>query len=169
MLAFLQPMIIIVMGVSGSGKTTLGQHLALRLGWSFLEGDDLHPPANREKMARGVPLTDDDRQPWLRAIREQIAAFATRGESAVVTCSALKQAYRAVLSAGPEPVVFVYVKGTYDLIRGRLARRQGHYMPVSLLENQFQVLEEPKAAIEVDARLSTEVAVEEIVRRLPSP
>ncbi|MEX1032361.1 MAG: gluconokinase, partial [Cellvibrionaceae bacterium] len=127
--------IVVVMGISGSGKTTIGQGLANVLGWPFYEGDSLHPRANVEKMSRGFPLTDADRQPWLQAIRRLMDEHIARGQSAVITCSALKQAYRDFLVNGltSGQVTFVYLKASFKLLRERVARRKGHYMPVDLL------------------------------------
>src|ERR1700756_3176751 len=109
-------MIVILMGVSGSGKTTVGGMLARALGWEFRDADDLHSPANRARMRRGVALTDDDRRPWLAAVHAQIAAFAARDINAVVACSALKEAYRATIAAGVPDLKFVLLKGSEELI-----------------------------------------------------
>jgi carbohydrate kinase (thermoresistant glucokinase family) len=152
--------ILLVMGVAGSGKSTLGAALAQTLGWPFQEGDDLHPPANIAKMRAGVPLDDADRAPWLDAIGAWIDAQAARGEPGVVTCSALKQAYRSQLRTGRPQVRLVYVRTSRELVAERLAGRRGHYWPASLSESQFAALQEPEAeegAIVVDARLSTPV------------
>ena len=132
---------LVVMGVSGSGKTTVAEGVARRLGWTFAEGDDFHPPANVEKMRAGQPLTDDDRRPWLALLAEWIGARERAEENAVLTCSALKRAYRDVLSAGHPSVRFVHVTAAADTIRHRLERRRGHYMPASLLDSQLAVLE----------------------------
>ncbi len=137
------PRILVVMGVSGSGKTTIGAMLAGRLGWPFAEADDFHPPANLAKMRAGTPLEDADRLPWLAAIAAQIDAWRAEGQSGVVTCSALKRSYRAIIIGDrPEPVL-VYLKGDRDLVAARLAARQGHFMPAALLASQFATLEEP--------------------------
>lgn len=157
---------IVVMGVSGSGKTTIGRGLADALGWPFYEGDDLHPRSNVEKMAQGIPLTDADRQPWLEAIRHLMDEHIAGGKSAVITCSALKQAYRDYLKQGRDEVVFVYLKGSFELLRERIAQRKGHYMPVDLLESQFATLEEPLDAIVVDADQDSDSAVQSVMRRL---
>jgi len=134
---------IVVMGVSGAGKSTIAALLAQRLGRIFLEGDSFHPPQNVEKMKHGVPLADEDREPWLAAIAARIAAARAAREPLVVTCSALKRAYRAVLAGGHGDVGFVYLKGAQDLIAWRLAGRVGHFMPPQLLESQFAALQEP--------------------------
>lgn len=133
------------MGVSGSGKTTIAEEIARRLGWEFAEGDAFHPPANVAKMRSGIPLTDEDRWPWLDAIAAWIAERRAAGARCVVACSALKRAYRERISGGRDDVRFVYLKGAYDLIAERMAERRGHYMPPSLLRSQFEALEEPGA------------------------
>ena len=131
------------MGVSGSGKTTVAAMLAGALHCQFLEGDDLHSPGNVEKMRSGTPLTDADRLPWLRRIAEEIDAWRSRGESGVVTCSALKRAYRDILIGDRHNVTLVYLRGTQELIHQRMAARHEHFMPVKLLDSQFATLEEP--------------------------
>lgn len=133
------------MGVSGSGKTTIGRDLAARLGWEFLEGDALHPPANVTKMAAGTALEDADRWPWLRAIAACIGAWRARGASGVVACSALKRSYRDILIGARPDVRLIYLQGSRDVIAARLAARQGHFMPPALLDSQFRTLEEPGA------------------------
>ena len=143
-------MIVILMGVAGSGKTTVGQALATEMGWPFYDGDDFHPPANIDKMTQGVPLTDADREPWLRALHAHMAGLVQRGQSAVVACSALKRAYRALLMGGLEPVRWVYLQGSPALIGERLQARQAHFMPPGLLASQFVALEEPEGALTVD-------------------
>jgi carbohydrate kinase (thermoresistant glucokinase family) len=135
--------IAIVMGVSGSGKTTVAVRLASALGVAFLEGDDLHPRANVEKMKSGTPLTDDDRWPWLRAIAARIDQWRDAGQAGVVTCSALKRAYRRILVGDRPEVRLVYLKGSRPLIHQRMAARPGHFMPLGLLDSQFATLEEP--------------------------
>lgn len=137
--------VAVVMGVAGSGKTTIARALARREGWRLVEGDDFHPPANVAKMASGTPLTDEDRWPWLRAIADEIDAIRVRGASAVVTCSALRRAYRDILVGGQPGVVLVYLQGPKELISRRLAARKGHFMPPALLDSQFATLEEPGA------------------------
>lgn len=139
------PHAVVVMGVSGSGKTTVGRLLAERLGWHYQEGDALHPATNIAKMQRAIPLTDEDRWPWLRAIAAVIEGWRVRGEHGVVTCSALKRAYRDLLIGGRTDVALVYLRGTQEQIAWRMAARQGHYMPLALLESQFATLEEPQA------------------------
>ena len=144
-------MIIILMGVSGVGKTTVGELLARDLDWPFHEGDDHHPPGNVLKMAQGLPLTDEDRWPWLDAIHDLVGSVISSGENAVITCSALKQEYRhRLVKDHLGEVIFVYLKGDYELIRHRLADRTDHFMNIDLLESQFHALEEPEGTITID-------------------
>ncbi len=138
------------MGVTGSGKTTVGARLSAVLGWPFLDADDFHPAANIRKMASGIPLTDEDRAPWLALLRSKIAEAHSRGESGVLACSALKEIYRANLrSAAPTQVI--YLKANPDLILARLAGRPDHFMPAGLIDSQFDDLEEPQTAVTVPA------------------
>lgn len=155
-------MIVIVMGVSGAGKTTIGAALARQLGWRFIDADDHHPPGNVAKMAGGVPLTDADREPWLDALN----GLLKKCDNAVLACSALKQSYRDRLTAALPDVRLVFLKGTFELIASRLARRQHRYMPPSLLHSQFQALEPPEKAIAVDVSAEANACVAAIVRRL---
>jgi gluconokinase len=143
-------MIIILMGVSGSGKTTIGARLAQVLGWPFYDGDQFHSPANVAKMQQGMPLTDEDRWPWLQALRTHIETWVQQGMSAVLACSTLKQAYREHLIIDDAEVKLVYLKGDYALIQERLAQRRGHFMPPGLLASQFATLEEPRQSVVVD-------------------
>jgi carbohydrate kinase (thermoresistant glucokinase family) len=136
-------MVIVVMGVSGSGKTTVASELARRLGWPFAEADLFHSPQNVAKMRAGTPLDDADRWPWLHAIARWIDERIAAGENGVVTCSALKRAYREILAGTRSEVRIVYLQGRVGLIASRMALRVDHYMPVALLESQFQALEEP--------------------------
>ncbi|NJM29538.1 MAG: gluconokinase [Rhizobiales bacterium] len=139
--------------------------LAKRLGGELAEGDAYHPAANVEKMSRGEPLDDADREPWLRAIAADIACWTQRGENAIVTCSALKRSYRDILRTGG-PIVFVHLKGSPDLLRARMAGRQHHFMPLSLLPSQLATLEPPGAdepAIEIDIAQTPETIVERIL------
>jgi carbohydrate kinase (thermoresistant glucokinase family) len=135
--------VIIVFGVSGAGKTTVGKLLARELGWHFYEADDFHSPANIEKMRRGVPLTDDDRWPWLENLRELIKRCVAANENAVLACSALKRAYRKRLRVSPD-VKLVFLRGDYALISEQLRHRRGHFMNPGLLRSQFADLEEPQ-------------------------
>ena len=158
-------MIVVMMGVSGSGKSTTGRALAAATGWTFLDADDFHPPANVAKMAAGIPLTDADRWPWLDRLRDELIAIEERGENAVLACSALKAAYRARLQQAND-VHFVYLKGDRSTIASRLALRDGHYMPASLLESQFAALEEPRDAIVVDVGLPVATQVAAVCREI---
>jgi carbohydrate kinase (thermoresistant glucokinase family) len=163
------PPVLVVMGVSGAGKTTIGKALAERLGWTFEEGDALHPAANIAKMKAGQPLNDQDRAPWLKAIGAWIDARAARGEGGVISCSALKRAYRDELTKGRPQVKIIYLHGSEALIAKRLAGRKGHFMPPSLLGSQFADLEAPRAdegALVVDINQSVQAQVDEIVGRL---
>jgi len=153
--------IVLLMGVSGAGKTTVGTMLASQLGWEFADADDYHPAANVEKMRNGVPLTDADREPWLERLRALIVAWIASGKSAVLACSALKEAYRDRLMVGAE-VRVVYLKADRELLRERLLLRRGHYMKEGMLESQIETLEEPADAIVLDARSSVEDVVREI-------
>ena len=140
-----RPMALVVMGVSGSGKTTVATLLADRLGWQYQEGDALHPPENVAKMSGGTPLTDADRIPWLHRIAGRIDDWRRQGQSGVVTCSALKRAYRDIIIGDRPDVILVYLKGSRDLIARRMAGRHEHFMPVALLDSQFAALEEPSS------------------------
>jgi gluconokinase len=158
-------MIIVVMGVTGSGKTTVGQMLAARLGYLFADADDFHSAANKEKMHKGVPLTDADRIPWLAAMHEQIAKWIASNQNAVLACSALKRSYRQQLWNASE-VKFVYLKGNYELIAQRVRARKGHFADEQILAGQFADLEEPSDAVVVDISASPEAIVSEICLRL---
>jgi len=163
------PVIAVVMGVSGSGKTTIATLLAAALGCQFRDGDDLHPAANVEKMRDGTPLTDADRLPWLHKIAEEIDGWRARGEYRVLTCSALKRSYRDIIIGDRSAVNLVYLKGSRDLIRRRMAARHGHFMPLALLESQFATLQEPtedEHPIIVDIGRPPAGIVTEILRRL---
>jgi gluconokinase len=135
------------MGVVGSGKTTVGKLLAHQLGWQFADADDFHPPANIEKIRDGIPLDDCDRAPWLSALHKAIQQWNESRQNVILACSALKQSYRNQLRAGP--VKFVYLKGSHELIAGRLRLREGHFASESILVSQFADLEEPDDALTV--------------------
>lgn len=150
------------MGVSGSGKSTIGAPLAARLGLAFLDADEFHPPENVAKMAAGIPLTDDDRRPWLERLNGELRSR----RSAVLACSALRRSYRELLARDLPAPVFVFLKGEIELIRSRLAARRHRYMPASLLESQFATLEPPADAIEVDVAQPPERCVELILAAL---
>lgn len=138
------PRAVIVMGVSGSGKTSIAAGIAEKLGISFIEGDSLHPSANVEKMSKGIPLTDEDRMPWLDTIGADIAAALSKSVGIVVSCSALKRTYRDRLrSAAGGQLYFIYLEGSRKLLTSRMGARKGHFMPPSLLESQLATLEVP--------------------------
>jgi gluconokinase len=164
-----RPIILIAMGVSASGKTTVARILADRLHCPFQEGDAFHPPANVEKMKSGVPLTDSDRLPWLQRIAQKIDEWRAQRQSGVLTCSALKRSYRDLIMGDRPEVRLVYLKGSRELIRRRIAARHGHFMPASLLDSQFATLEEPgpdERPITVDIDAKPEQIADEVLRQL---
>ena len=142
-------MIIIIMGVSGAGKTTIGQLLAQELGWNFYDADDFHSAANKDKMSRGVALTDEDRADWLMSLRQLLNQCIATSRSVVLACSALKQEYRNVLRVNDE-VHFVYLQGSYQQIKARMKEGKDHYMKPEMLASQFVLLEEPNDALKAD-------------------
>ena len=165
------PVVVLLMGVSGSGKSTIGTLLAARLGCGYYDADTFHSPQAIAKMQSGTPLDDRDRMPWLGRIAQKIELLVADDESGVIGCSALKRRYREILFEGipKERVALVYLRGSYDLIRGRLAARRDHFMPPSLLESQFAQLEEPRAdeqAIKVDIAPPPDAIVAAILREL---
>lgn len=140
------PIVVVLMGVSGSGKSTVGKQLAGSLDCSYFDADDFHSPEAIAKMKSGQPLDDRDRMPWLARIAQKIELLVADDESGVIGCSALKRSYRKILFDGipRERYALVFLRGSYDLIRGRMASRHDHFMPASLLDSQFQQLEEPR-------------------------
>ena len=132
---------VVVMGVAGAGKTTVAAALAEKLGWTLAEADEFHTQANIDKMTNGVPLTDDDRWPWLRAIRDWMTEQARGGRSTVLTCSALKRSYRRLLAEAEGRVVFAHLEGSPELLAERMSSRSGHFMPTGLLPSQLATLE----------------------------
>jgi gluconokinase len=160
-------MVLIVMGVTGTGKTTIGKALAAELGWNFIEGDDFHPVANVEKMRAGNPLNDEDRGPWLEALRKRVDDACEREENIVLACSALKHKYREYLERHYlDCIHFIYLHGTEELLRRRLTERKGHFMDPNLLKSQLETLEPPDRAIQVDVAPPPNVIVAEIRRQL---
>src|SRR5262252_5082941 len=139
------------MGVTGSGKSTIGTMLANKLGWAFLEADEFHSAANIAKMKQGIPLTDEDRAPWLSAIHMELERQSEAGKSCVLGCSALKQSYRDTLGAGLE-MRTVYLKGTYEEMRAHILARHGHFAGEGILAGQFRDLEEPQDAIVIPVK-----------------
>lgn len=159
------PRAIIVMGVSGAGKTRIGSLLAGQLGWKFEDADNHHPPANVEKMRSGQPLDDTDRQPWLQALHRLLADAES---PLVLACSALKKDYRDTIRGDLSDVLFVYLHAPIEAIAERLEQREGHYMPASLLQSQFDTLEEPAEpeALWVDCRLAPADIVDTVIAAL---
>jgi ribose 5-phosphate isomerase A len=163
------PPILVIMGVSGTGKSTVARELTARLGWSFEEGDALHPEANVAKMHAGIPLTDADRQPWLERVAAWIDGQRAKKQPGIITCSALKRSYRQVIIGDRPEVRLVYLRGGRDLIAEHLAGRRGHFMPASLLQSQFDTLEEPDPGEEpltIDVGAPADQIAEDIIRLL---
>ena len=156
------------MGPAGSGKTTVGKLLAKQLSWEFADGDDFHSPANKQKMSRGVGLTDEDRVPWLQSIRDAIDQWLAERRSVVLACSALKRSYRERLGVDSDAkdIKAVYLKGSYDLVLDRLRDRKGHYAREQLLASQLADLEEPTDSITIEVSRSPEQIVAEIRKQL---
>jgi gluconokinase len=154
------------MGVSGCGKTTVAQALAEKTGGIYLDADFFHPASNKAKMAAGTPLADEDRWPWLDILKGELAKGAALGKPFYLACSALKQKYRDYLAEGQPGLRFVYLKGSFELIRERMCQRPGHFMPVKLLESQFAALEEPVGAIELDIAQPVEQLIESFSRQV---
>ena len=156
----------VVMGVSGCGKSSVAARLAAAKGGDFLDADDFHPPANKAKMAAGIPLQDEDRAGWLDTLNAELKSRAANASDTFLACSALKQIYRDRLSAGLPSLGFIYLKGSREAIRSRLEQRTDHFMPSTLLESQFSILEEPTGALTVSIEQSLEHVVEEILKRI---
>ncbi len=161
-------MVIILMGVSGSGKTTIGKALADELGWHFFDADDFHSMTNKQKMSTGSALSDEDRWPWLERLADKISVWAVEPVGAVLACSALKESYRACLTskAKAQAVVYIHLTGEKKLIAERLASRQKHYMPLDLLDSQYEILEGPSSALLVDVSGTPAEIVAEICSKM---
>jgi gluconokinase len=169
MTANAKPLVLVLMGVSGCGKSTTGTRLSKLLGWPFRDADSFHPQANIDKMSKGLPLTDEDRQPWLTAIAQWVDERLASNESGIVSCSALKRSYRRVIVGDRPDVRLVYLKGDMALIGDRISRRRNHFMPPALLKSQFDALEEPQAderPLSVPVVLSPRRVVESIMQQL---
>jgi gluconokinase len=161
----MQPKFILLMGVSGCGKSTIGKALAQKSGWDFYDADDFHLPKNIAKMAGGTPLADEDRAPWLALLHELISSCLKANRPAVLACSALKERYRQQLLEDNDGAQIVYLKGSFNLIRSRMASRTRHYMKLTMLQSQFDALEEPHEALVIDASLSIDKIVTKILEK----
>ena len=164
----MQPQGFLIMGVSGSGKSTLGKALAQKLGWEFFDADDFHSVENIAKMSAGIPLTDLDRAPWLEALNNLLLSTLLDAHHPVLACSALREKYRTRLLAGVEGMTVIHLKGSYEVIRSRLMAREGHYMKDSLLQSQFDALEEPENAIFLDVSMPLGKMLDTIFLRYPN-
>ena len=159
-----QPVAIVLMGVSGSGKTVVGTRLAEKLSYEFLDADNFHPPANIEKMKHGIPLTDEDRFPWLRNLHGELDARLSQGRSVILACSALKETYRTILAENLSQVRFVYLHVDKATLAERLQKRAGHFFPKELLESQLATLEAPHDALVVEENRPLDEVVDAIVK-----
>jgi carbohydrate kinase (thermoresistant glucokinase family) len=154
------------MGVAGSGKTAVGKGIATRLNWLFLDADDFHPAANIEKMKQGIPLNDQDRIPWLRALRDELTRLLGEGRSVILACSALKESYRQLLSDDMAAMSFVLLDVDQETIRQRLQHRSAHFFPKELMDSQFAALEQPKEAIIIDARKPLDEVIDRVIKAM---
>ena len=163
------PLVLVIMGVSGSGKSTVAQALAQRLGWMFEEGDSLHPPANVAKMREGIPLMDSDRAPWLAKVAQWVDDRVKAGEHGIITCSALKRAYRTQIAGGHAEVTLIYLHADRAVLQQHVDARHHEFMPTTLLDSQLQTLERPGAdepVIAVDVGGTVEQTVAEVLRQI---
>jgi len=163
------PKIVLLTGVSGSGKSTIGKLLSAKLQWPFYDGDDFHPPSNIKKMATGIPLTDEDRWPWLKNLKQKIAEEVAANQNAIFACSALRQIYRDFLTSDLPQVKIIYLSGTPETLTERLRKRRNHFMRTEMLASQLVTLEEPNDALTIDIAQSPESIVTEICRELIEP
>jgi gluconokinase len=161
-----QPRAVILMGVAGSGKTVVGKGVASRLDWLFLDADDYHPDANIEKMKHGIPLNDQDRIPWLRALHDELQRQLAQSHSVILACSALKESYRHMLSDQVSPLTFMLLDVDQETIRQRLQHRAAHFFPKELMQSQFAALEKPKDAIVIDARKALDEVIEQAIQSI---
>jgi gluconokinase len=172
MVTMLDPAAIVVMGVSGCGKTKIGRTLAMRLGWTFRDADELHPAGNVAKMRAGIPLDDADRNPWLTTLAGVLDEAVASGPPLVLACSALKRRYRTRLGLPAERIRLVHLDGATELIRKRIEQRAGHFMPATLLDSQLEALERPgpdEDAIVIDVSSEPDAIVREVMAALGLP
>lgn len=161
-----KPYVVILAGVAGAGKTTVGEMLASRMGWDFLDADDFHPSENIEKMSSGISLTDEDRRPWLEAIKLEIDRAISEKKSAVIACSALKEKYRKYLGQGSKDVILFLLNVDYQEAYRRISQRGNHFFRTDVLESQFQALEKTEITITVDASKTPEAITDEILEKI---
>lgn len=159
-------MVIILMGPSGCGKTTVGLELQSLLKWDFYDADDYHPQINKEKMKNGIPLTDEDRQPWLETLASEIKNWNANKGNALLACSALKKTYRHILGVDQITVLTLFLKGEYNLLAERLSKRTGHYMNPNLLQSQLDTLEEPEDGLVFNIKLTPDEIAHKTIQTL---